>query len=286
MSEAKSAIVSAAWLAEHLDAPDVRVVDATFFLPNEGRNAREEYEEEHIPGAVFFDIDEIADTDSPLPHMLPSPEKFASRMRKLGLGDGSRIVVYDRLGMRASPRVWWTFRVFGHEAVAVLDGGLPKWKADGFATESGPQRDPGERHFTARMNTLAVKDKEQMLANIERQRFQLLDARSRGRFSGEEPEPRPGLKGGHIPGSLNLPFTDVIDSASGVLLPNHLLTERFERAGIDLAKPVVTTCGSGVTAAVLALALHEIGHKDVALYDGSWSEWGDPGADVPIEPKD
>jgi thiosulfate/3-mercaptopyruvate sulfurtransferase len=136
------------------------------------------------------------------------------------------------------------------------------------------------------MNTLAVKDKEQMLANIERQRFQLLDARSRGRFSGEEPEPRPGLKGGHIPGSLNLPFTDVIDSASGVLLPNHLLTERFERAGIDLAKPVVTTCGSGVTAAVLALALHEIGHKDVALYDGSWSEWGDPGADVPIEPKD
>ena len=283
MSDIPSAIVSTAWLAEHLDAPDVRVVDTSFFLPNEERDARSEYEEEHIPGAVFFDIDEIADVDSPLPHMLPSPEKFASRVRKLGLGDGNRLVVYDRLGMRSSPRVWWTFKLFGHNDVAVLDGGLPKWREEGRPTESGPQPDVGERHFTARMNSLMVKDREQMLSNLERARFQVLDARSAGRFKGEEPEPRPGLQGGHIPGSRNLPFTDVIDSASGVLLPNHLLTERLERAGVDLSKPVVTTCGSGVTAAVLALALHEVGHKDVAIYDGSWTEWGDPANNLPIE---
>ena len=283
MPQNPSALVSVAWLAEHLNAPDVRVVDTSFFLPNEGRNAAAEFEEEHIPGAVFFDIDEIADSASNLPHMLPSPEKFASRVRKLGLGDGTRIVVYDRIGMRASPRVWWTFKVFGHQDVAVLDGGLPKWKAEGNPTESGPAPTPGERHFTARVNSMMVKDCSQMQANLGSGRFQVLDARSRGRFAGEEPEPRPGLKGGHIPGSLNLPFTDVIDSDSGVLLPNHLLTERLERVGIDLSKPVVTTCGSGVTAAVLALALHEVGHKDVALYDGSWAEWGDPDNGLPIE---
>ncbi|MET4807269.1 3-mercaptopyruvate sulfurtransferase [Limibacillus sp. MBR-115] len=283
MKPNNSALVSVAWLSEHLQAPDVRIVDASYFLPAEKRDAQAEFEEAHIPGAVFFDIDEIKDDNSDLPHMLPSPEKFSSRVRNLGLGDGNRIVVYDRLGMRSSPRVWWTFKVFGHSDVTVLDGGLPKWQAEGKPVESGPMRLPGPRHFTARKNSFLVKDKDQMMRNLESQRFQVVDARSRGRFDGSEPELWPGRRSGHIPGSLNLPFTDVIDSASGVLLPNHLLLEHIEKAGIDLSKPIVTTCGSGITASVLALALHEIGHKDFAVYDGSWSEWGLDSSGTPVE---
>ena len=276
----QDSLVSTDWLADHLQAPDVRVVDATLSLPNEDWDARARFEESHIPGAVFFDIDEIADSGSGLPHMLPPAEKFSSRVRRLGLGDGTRIVVYDQQGLRSAARVWWSFRVFGHDDVAVLDGGLPKWRAEGRALEDGPAR-PAERHFSARMNTLMVRDKEQILANIASQREQLLDARSRGRFQGTETEIWPGRRGGHVPGSLNLPFNELL-TEDGVLQPPEALRSRFEAAGIDMTRPVITTCGSGITAAVLALGLHLAGHKEVAVYDGSWAEWGQPG-DTPVE---
>ncbi len=275
------ALVSTSWLAEHLSAPDVRVVDASYYLPGEGLNPRSEYELHHIPGAVFFDIDDISDSTNPLPHMLPSPEKFSSRVRKLGLGDGVRIVVYDQRGIFSAARVWWTFRVFGHEDVAVLDGGLPKWMAEGRPVDEGTARSV-ERHFTARMNTLMVRDRDQLMSNLRTKREQVLDARSKGRFEGQAPEPRPGLRGGHIPGSLNLPFNELLDGASQTMLPVEELQERFVAAGLDPQRPVTTTCGSGITAAVLALGLHLIGHRDVAVYDGSWSEWGMPG-DTPVE---
>jgi thiosulfate/3-mercaptopyruvate sulfurtransferase len=274
------AVVDTAWLAEHLDAPDVHVVDASYYLPHEGLSGREEFELQHIPGAVFFDIDEIADASSELPHMLPPPEKFSSRVRKLGLGDGVRVVVYDQRGIFSAPRVWWTFRYFGHEDVAVLDGGLPKWLAEGRPVEDGPAW-PVERHFTARMNSFMLRDKDQLLGNQDSRREQVLDARNAGRFEGRDAEPRDGLRSGHIPGSLNLPFTELLDAESQTLLAAEQIKARFEAAGLDMKRPVVTTCGSGVTAAVLALGLHIAGHRDVALYDGSWAEWGLPG-DTPV----
>jgi thiosulfate/3-mercaptopyruvate sulfurtransferase len=280
---ASDALVSTGWLSAHLNAPDVRVVDATFFLPNEKRVARAEYEAEHIPGAVFFDIDEIKDPENPLPHMLPPPEVFSSKVRKLGLGDGVRIIVYDRVGICSSPRVWWSFRVFGHDDIAVLDGGLAKWKAEGRPTESGPGPTPGERHFTARLQTTLVRDKDQILANLQSGREQILDARARGRFEAVDPELWPGRRWGHIPGSLNLPFPDLIDPEWATLLPQDMLRERFEAAGIDLSRPVITTCGSGVTAAVLNLGLYLIGHDRNAVYDGSWAEWGLEDAGTPVE---
>ncbi len=279
---ASDALVDTGWLAEHLEAPDVRVVDASYYLPHEGLDPRAEYHAHHLPGAVFFDIDEIADTDSPLPHMLPAPEKFSSRVRKLGLGDGLRIVVYDQRGIWSAPRVWWAFRLFGHEDVAVLDGGLPKWLSEGRPVAEGPVQAEA-RHFTARMNTLMVRDKAQLLANLETGREQVLDARPRGRFTGDQPEPRPGLRGGHIPGSLTLPFVELLDPGSQTMVPPEQLKARFLDAGLDLSRPVVTTCGSGITAAVLNLGLHLLGHRRTALYDGSWAEWGLPDGDTPVE---
>jgi len=282
MSELSSdALVSTEWLANHLHAPDVRVVDGSYYLPQEGLDPRTEYEVQHIPGAVFFDIDEIADTANPLPHMLPPPEKFSSRVRKLGLGDGVRIVVYDQRGIMSAPRVWWTFRFFGHEDVAVLDGGLPKWSHEGRPVEEGPVR-VGERHFTPRVQSLMARDREQLLANLQGRREQVLDARSSGRFAGNDPEPRAGLRGGHIPGSLSLPFTDLLERETQTMLPPEQLRARFTAAGVDMRQPVVTTCGSGITAGVLALGLHLAGHDDVALYDGSWADWGRPG-DTPVK---
>jgi thiosulfate/3-mercaptopyruvate sulfurtransferase len=275
-------LVGTAWLADHLDAPDLRIVDATYYLPNEGRNAKAEYRERHIPGAVFFDIDEIADTASDLPHMLPSPEKFASRMRALGLGDGNRIVVYDSRGLMSAARVWWMFRVFGHRDVAILDGGLPKWLAEGHPVDDKEPM-PRQRHFTARLNNFLLRDRQFLRENLDSHRAEIVDARPAGRFNGTDPEPRPGLRPGHIPGSRNLPFTDLLSPADKTLLPAEAIRARFEAAGIDLRKPVVATCGSGITAAVLALGLHLIGREDVAVYDGSWADWGRPG-DTPVEP--
>ena len=278
--EDNSGLVSTEWLAKHLSAPDVRVVDATYYLPGDRRDAKAEFASEHIPGAVFFDIDDIADESADLPHMLPDPVKFSSRVRKLGLGDGNRIVVYDRQGMFSAPRVWWTFRAFGHKDVAVLDGGLPKWKAEGRPLDDHPGL-PRERHFTARLNDLTVRDRTQMQRNLTNGRELVLDARSAERFRGEGDEPRPGLRSGHIPGSRSLPYSGLFDPDNGTLLPRDQLKAKLTEAGVDYGKPVVTTCGSGVTAAILSLALELTGHRDHALYDGSWADWGRPG-DTPI----
>jgi len=274
------ALVSTEWLAAHLDAPDLRIVDGTFTLPGVKPTGRELYDARHIPGAVFFDIDEIADEHNPLPHMLPSPEKFAARMRKLGLGDGHKIVVYDSAGLSSAGRPWWMLRVFGHRDVAILDGGLPKWQAEGRpVTDDIPVL--RERHFTARLNSLLVRDKGQVLDNLTARREQVIDARSRGRFEGSAKEPRPGLRSGHIPGSLNLPYDELTDRQTRTLLPAEALAALFATAGLERGTPVVASCGSGVTACALAFGLHLLGWPEAAVYDGSWSEWGLPG-DTPV----
>jgi thiosulfate/3-mercaptopyruvate sulfurtransferase len=273
------ALVSTDWLARNLGSPDLRVVDATWFLPTVARDARAEHAARHIPGAVFFDIDEIADTDSELPHMLPSAAKFSARMRRLGLGDGTRIVVYDNNRFLASVRAWWMLRLFGHPEVAVLDGGLGKWLAEGRPVDDREVR-PVERHFTARQNNLLVRELDQIRANLTSRREQVIDARSEGRFHGTEPEPRAGLRGGHIPGSLNLYYGRLI-AEDGTLRPRQELRAQLTGAGVDLTRPIATSCGSGVSAAVLNLALYQLGVPDAAVYDGSWTEWGGR-SDTPV----
>jgi thiosulfate/3-mercaptopyruvate sulfurtransferase len=266
-----SFFVSTAWLAENLDAPDLAVIDGTFFLPDEKRDAKAEYLEGHIPGAVFFDIDAIADHTTNLPHMLPHPENFAEAMENLGLGDGLRFLVYDASNLQGGARVWWTLRVFGARDVKILAGGLPRWRAEGRPLEQGlVRRVP--RRFTADFDSASVAGAETVKRASEAGSAQILDARAAARFSGMAAEPRPGLRSGHIPGSLNLPWRDVVQS--GEIKPAGEIKTLMAQAGVDIERPVITSCGSGVTAAILVLALASVGKSDVALYDGSWAEWG------------
>ncbi len=265
-------LVSTGWLADHLKDPDLRILDATWFLPNESRNGKEEYEAGHIPGARFFDIDDISDSRSELPHMMPSTEKFMSRMRKMGVGDGHQIVVYDGMGLFSAARVWWMFRLMGKTDIAVLDGGFPKWQAEGHPVEDLPPviRD---RHMTTSRQNQMVKDVTQVAAASKLGDYVIVDARAPERFRGEAPEPRKGLRSGHIPNSRNVFYRDLLNP-DGTMKEPDLMRGIFENAGVDLSKPAILSCGSGVTAAILALAMERMGKTDHAVYDGSWSEWG------------
>lgn len=265
-------LVSTDWLEAHLKDPDLRVLDASWYLPDMGRDPRAEYAEAHVPGARFFDIDEISDTRSDLPHMAPPVEKFMSRMRAMGVGDGHQVVVYDGAGIFSAARVWWTFRLMGKLDIAVLDGGFAKWRAEGRPVEDMPPI-ARDRHMTVQRQAHLVKDVTQVAAAAKLGDWQIVDARSAGRFRGEEPEPRPGLRSGHIPGSRNLHYRALLNE-NGTMKDPDGLRAAFAGAGVDLQRPVITSCGSGVTAAILNLALERLGHRDHALYDGSWAEWG------------
>ena len=279
-----SPLVSTAWLAEHLEAPDVVIVDGSWYLPAMNRDPDAEFLAGHIPGAIRFDIEEVSDRSSPLPHMMPSPEAFASTVRALGIGDGSKIVVYDGLGLFSAPRVWWMFRTFGARDVAILDGGFPAWKDEGRPVEEGPQRPRERRHFTARLDHSAVADRADIRRALESGSAQVVDARSAARFQGEAPEPRPELPSGHMPRSLNVPWDEVV--AGGRLKSPQSVRSAFEKAGIDLSRPVITTCGSGVSAAILTLALETMGRPARALYDGSWTEWASGDNPIATGPAD
>ena len=264
-------LVSTDWLAANLDAPDLRIIDGSWYMPALERDAKAEYDKEHIPGARFVDIDEVADLRSDLPHMVPPVEKFMSRMRSLGIGEGHQVVVYDTAGLFSAARVWWMFKYFGQDNIAVLDGGLPKWKAEGRAvTNAAPNiRD---RHMVTKINNDLFRDVTQVAASSKLGDATIIDARTAARFKGEAPEPREGLRSGHIPNSRNVPFTDVLNGDGTMKSPAELRLV-FEAAGVDLSKPAITSCGSGVTAAILSLALETLGTRH-ALYDGSWAEWG------------
>lgn len=275
-------LVSTEWLATNLDHPDLRLFDATYFLPHLKRDAEQEFLARHIPGAQRFDIDAISNHDDPLPHMIPTADAFARAVTALGVSNKSQIVAYDALGVMSAARVWWMFRLYGHDQVAVLDGGLPKWLREGRAMASGAAAtaSPSASAFVPAFRPAMVRDLGAMQANLTAASEQVIDARSAGRFEGRDPEVRPGLRSGNIPGSINLPYTD-IQTAEGVMLPPAEIAARFKAAGLKPGAPVVTSCGSGVTACVLALGLKQIGHEPVAVYDGSWTEWGGR-ADVPV----
>lgn len=265
-------LVSTEWLANELGTPDLRIVDATFFLAAEGRDARAEFEAAHIPGSAFLDLEEMADRDHPVPGMLPPAPKFASRMQALGIGDSDRIVVYDNSPHHSAARAWWMLRSFGARDVAVLDGGMIKWMAEGRPVESGIAI-PRRSHFTAALDATWLADKSFIASILHSRSHELVDARSVERFAGEAPEPRPGIVPGHIPGSRNLPHSKLFNPDNS-FKRGEALRAALEGAGVDLARPMVTTCGSGVTAAVLLFAAHLLGKRDVRLYDGSWAEWG------------
>jgi thiosulfate/3-mercaptopyruvate sulfurtransferase len=275
------ALVGTEWLASHIHDPHIRIVDASFKLPGITPTAREDYDRGHIPGAVFFDIDDVAEPHTSLPHMIPSPELFARKMEGLGIGDDDRVIVYDSAGLSSAGRAWWMLRLYGHHNVALLDGGLPKWKAEGRPLETA-MPNPPHRRFTARFDMALVRDKQALIDNLSTRREQVVDARAAGRFAGIAEETRPGLRRGHIPGSRNLPFDRVTDPQTRLLSDANELSRLFRDAGVALDRPIVTSCGSGVTACALAFALHLIGHPGAAVYDGSWSEWGLPG-DTPVE---
>ena len=265
-------LVSTEWLAGELGASDLRVIDATIFLPGSGRDARSEYEAEHIPGAVFMDLDAIVDPESPLPHTLPPENVFASWMAKLGFAETDRFVVYDDTPLHSAARAWWLLRTFGARNAAILDGGLAKWKSEGRPLESG-QVEAQAGRFAAQLDGEAVADKGFVSGLVGRATHEIVDARPASRFRGEDAEPRPGVQPGHIPGSKSLPQSELFE-ADNSFKRGGALRAAFDRAGVDLSKPMVTTCGSGVTAAVLLFGAHLLGKEDVKLYDGSWSEWG------------
>ena len=265
-------LVSTDWLASHMRDPDLRILDASMYMAGSDRDAKAEYAAGHIPGARFFDIDDISDSRSDLPHMAPPIEKFMSRLRAMGVGDGHQAVVYDGAGLFSAARVWWLFKLMGQNDVAVLDGGFPKWVAEGREVEDMPPiiRD---RHMTVRRQAHLVKDVTQVAAASKLRDQEIIDARSPGRFRGEEPEPRPGLRAGHIPGSKNVHYASLLNADQTMKSPAETRAI-FEAAGVDLSKPAITTCGSGVTAAILSLAMARMGKDDHSLYDGSWTEWG------------
>jgi thiosulfate/3-mercaptopyruvate sulfurtransferase len=273
-------LVTTDWLAEHLGEPGLVVLDGSWHMPDAGRDPKAEYAQGHIPGAAFFDIDAVSDHASDLPHMLPAPADFATAARRLGVEPGSTAVVYDSLGIFSAPRVWWSFRAMGHANVFVLDGGLKKWLAEGHPVEAG-WRESAHGEFKARLRPELVRDLAAVRGALESGSAQLVDARSAARFRGEAPEPRYGVREGHMPGAHNVPWSSIV-AEDGTLRPPEALRAAFEAAGVDLTRPIVTTCGSGISAAILALALARIGRDDAPVYDGSWSEWGAASSGAPV----
>ncbi len=272
MSDDPKTLVSTEWLAQHINDPDLRILDASWYLSDMDRNGAADYAQGHIPGARFFDIDEISDSRSALPHMAPPTEKFMSRLRAMGVGDGHQVVVYDGAGLFSAARVWWLFRLMGKTDIAVLDGGYPKWVAEGREIEDLPPV-LKERHMTVQRQAHLVRDVTQVAAAAKLGDHTILDARGPSRFNGAEPEPRAGLRAGHIPGATNIYYKSLLNE-DGTMKPVSELKTVFQTSGADLGKPVITTCGSGVTAAIISLALERIGHRNHSLYDGSWAEWG------------
>jgi len=273
LTQSDDPLVSTEWLAARLGDANVKIVDASFKLPGVTPLPIDDYLRAHIPGSVFFDVDAVSDHENPLPHMFPSAEQFGRDVGALGIGNANTVVIYDAGGWVAAPRAWWMFLSYGHDKVRVLDGGLKKWIAEGRPTESG-KASPKPASFVATFDAARVRKLEQMIQNLANKTEQVIDARAGERFEGRVPEPRPGLRPGHIPGSRNLPYNQLFDSATGTMKPLSELRAAFSRAGVNLEAPIVTSCGSGVSAAVLTLALYRLGVRGSALYDGSWSEWG------------